>query len=174
MITTSKKTAFCGVFCALSTVVLLCTFFPYATYALAALAGIVLIPIHLEFGTRYGLCCYAVTSLLALLLTPDPEAKFLYILFFGYYPLCHIRLSIWKRKAVAWVIKFALFNIAVIASYFIVTSLLKMIAPEESDVFLWILLIAANVVFVLYDAALVRVGILYRVRIHSKLQKFLK
>ena len=80
----TQRISLCGVTSALATVVLLLTAFPYATYALAAFAGMLMIPSALECGTRYGVLSYTVTALLALLLTPDAEAKFLFVLFFSF------------------------------------------------------------------------------------------
>lgn len=173
----SQRIAFCGMVSALATVVLVATVFPYATYALAALAGIVMIAAALELGTRYGLLCYAVTALLALLITPDPEAKLLFVLFFGYYPTLQLRLNLWQNRILALVVKFAVFNVAVIASFFL--SIYVMGIPKDSftiaGVYLpWVLLMAGNVVFAVFDVALTRVSALYRVRIHPVVKRMFK
>ncbi len=173
----TRKIAFCGVLCALSTVILLATFFPYATYALAALAGIVFIPAALEMGPRYGICCYVVTALLASVLTPDPEAKVLFVLFFGYYPVLQLRLQLWHKTVASWVVKLAVFNVAVVSGFWIATALLGVSTDEFTIAGVYlpgILLLLGNVVFVVYDVALVRVGVLYRVRIHPLVSRYFR
>lgn len=173
---TSQRLALCGVVSALAAVMLLMTVFPYATYALAAMAGIVLIPAALECGTRYAVLSYIATAMLALLITPDIEAKWLFILFFGYYPIVHLRLQI-RRGAWVWGVKLVLFNLAAVADFLIMTMVLNV--PREEFVIAgvyvpWVLLIAANAVFVLYDMALYRVSAMYRVRLHPLVKKMMK
>ena len=174
---TTRRIAFCGVLCALSTVVLLLTVFPYATYALAALAGIVLIPAVLECGTHYGVLSFAVTAVMALLLTPDVEAKWLFILFFGYYPIVHLRLSIRHRAGVAWAVKLLIFNAALVADFLLLTMFLHV--PKEEFTIAgfyvpWLLLLMGNAVFLVYDIALSRVAALYRVRFHPLIARLMK
>lgn len=174
---TAQRLAVCGVLCALSTAILLMTFFPYMTYALAALAGIVLIPAALEFGTRYGVTAYVVTAFLAFFVAPDPEAKLLFILFFGYYPLVRLRVQLWETVWLAWMIKLLLFNAAAIGSFF--ASLYVLGIPKEEFMingFYWppLLLLAGNAVFLVYDLALERVSALYRVRIHPLFKRYFK
>ncbi len=173
----SQRVTFCGVSCALALVVLLATFFPYATYALAALAGVVLIPASLELGTRYGVICYAVSALLALLLTPDIEAKILFVLFFGYYPCVQLRLNLLYPRPLAWFIKVLLFNAAVVGGYLWMLYAVGLPADAFSigginmPIVFWI---AANAVFAVYDIALCRVAAMYRVRLHPMIRKLFK
>ncbi len=170
----TQRLALCGVTSALATVVLLMTVFPYATYALAAFAGMLMIPAALECGARYGVLSYAVTALLALFLTPDPEAKALFVLFFGYYPLVHLRLQRISNRCLSWVIKLALFNIAAVFDFLLMTRVMNV--PRDAfsiaGVYVpWVLLIAGNVLLVIYDFALVRVGAFYRIRLHPVLKR---
>jgi len=165
----SQRIAFCGVLCALSTVILLATLFPYATYALAALAGLVFVAATLELGVRYGVVCYIVTALLSLIITPDPEAKLLFVLFFGYYPIVQLRINLWQNTVLAWVVKLLIFNAAMIAGFMM---LMYVVGLNKEDFTIagmyvpWALLLAGNAVFVLYDKALLQVGAFYRLRLH--------
>lgn len=174
---TTQRIALCGVTAALATVVLLLTVFPYATYALAALAGMVLIPAALECGTRYGVLSYTVTALLSLLLTPDVEAKWMFVLFFGYYPLVQLRIQLWRRTAAVWLVKLALFNAAAVVGFWLLTMFMNV--PKEefmvAGLYLpWVLLLMGNVVFLLYDVALTRVTAMYRVRLHPLVKRLMK
>ncbi len=173
----SQRLATCGVTSALATVVLLMTVFPYATYALAAFAGMLMIPAALEYGIRYGVLSYGATALLALFVTPDPEAKALFILFFGYYPLVHLRLQRMRNRCLSWGIKLGLFNVAAVLDFLLMTHVMNVPAEEftVAGVYVpWVLLIAGNVLLIVYDIALVRVGAFYRIRIHPLLKRLWK
>ena len=170
----TQRIAVCGVTVALATVVLLMTVFPYATYAFAAFAGMLMIPVTLECGVRYGVLAYVATALLAFLLTPDFEAKTLFVLFFGYYPLVHLRLQRCRNKWLSSGIKLMLFNVAAIADFLLMTRVMNVPSDEFiiAGVFVpWVLLIAGNVLLVVYDLALTRVGVFYRIRIHPILKR---
>ena len=174
---TTRCVALCGAVSALSAVMLLMTVFPYATYALAALAGIMLIPAALECGTRYGVIAYVVTALLSLLLTPDIEAKWLFVLFFGYYPIVALRLQLWYKVVLAWVVKFAIFNAAAVAGFFLLITFMGVPKDEFTIGGMYlpgVLLLLGNAVFVVYDVALVRVTAMYRVRLHPYVVRLMK
>ncbi len=173
----SQRMAFCGILCAIATVILLASLFPYATYALAALAGLVFVAATLELGVRYGVICYAVTALLSLLITPDPEAKLLFVLFFGYYPIIQLRIELWRNTALAWVVKLLVFNAAMIGGFLL---LLYVVGLEKENFMIagmylpWALLLAGNAVFVLYDRALLQVGAFYRLRLHPYVKQLFR
>ena len=175
---TSSRVALGGMMGALSLVCLLLTLFPYATYALPALAGVCLFPVVIECGKRYGLMVYIATALLALLITPDVEAKLLYVVFFGYYPLVKSVAESRRHRVGEWVIKLAVFNIAVVAAYAVMAQVglsLEDFAisgvPLPLPVILVLFLLAGNGVFVLYDIALTRALPLYFGRVQPRLRR---
>ncbi|MBQ4612391.1 MAG: hypothetical protein IJB26_02440 [Clostridia bacterium] len=153
-----SRIAFCGVAAALSTVILLMTAVPITEISLAALAGIVGIPVVIEVGKKYGVLVYAAVSVLALLLVPTLEGKGLYIAFFGYYPVLKAALEGRRlHRALEWGIKFAVFNAAVIAAYWLMLAVFRL----EKDTFViggvslpWVFLPLGNGVFWLYDRCL--------------------
>lgn len=152
---TSGKIAFCGIAAALSLVILLMTVVPITEISLAALAGLVGIPVIVECGRKYGMIVYAVVSLLALLLIPTLEGKTLYIGFFGYYPVLKSALEARRLPRVAeWSVKFAVFNAAVIVAYWLMLTVFSL--PADSFTIggvnlPWVFLLLGNVVFFLYD-----------------------
>ena len=81
------KVALGGVLAALSLTFMLLTFFPFATYALPAIAGAVLIPFVVEVNAKSAWLVYAAVAILSLFISPDIEAKTLFISLFGYYPI---------------------------------------------------------------------------------------
>lgn len=170
--------ALCGVMGALAVVCLLLTVFPFATYALPALASVFLFPVVIECGRRYGILVYAATAVLALLLAPDLEAKILYVAFFGYYPVLKSAAEAF-RKVGEWALKLGTFNAAVLIAYFLLTRL----GLSLSEFALGSLPLAAavgvfwaigNVVFVLYDVALTRALTLYFVRFQPLLHRLFR
>ena len=171
----SSRVALCGMMGALAVTCLLLTVFPFATYALPALASMFLFPVVIECGRRYGLLVYTATAILAVLLAPDLEAKVLYAAFFGYYPILK---SVAEPcgKAVEWMLKLGTFNIAVLGAYFVLMRLgLSLqdfaIGTLPLGAVLVGFLLAGNVVFVLYDIALTRALSLYFVRFQPLIRR---
>ncbi len=143
---------------ALSLVILLATVVPITEISLAALAGIVGIPVVVEVGRKAGLLTYATVSLLALLLVPTVEGKALYIAFFGYYPILKATLENRRLHSIAeWGIKFAVFNIATVTAYVVMLRFFSL--PTDSFTVAgvslpWVFLLLGNAIFWLYDRCL--------------------
>lgn len=146
---------------AMALVCLLLTVFPFATIALPALASVFILPIVIEHGRRWAWAVYAAVAVLALLITPDIEAKLLFIVFFGYYPIVKSWLETRRSRTAEWVCKFAVFNVAVVIGY-VILSLVGFSLNEFAiegvalplGVILTLFLLAGNVVFLLYDRTL--------------------
>ncbi len=176
----TARLAFGGLMGALALVCLLLTVFPFATYALPALAAVFLLPVVMECGKRWALAVYAAVAVPALLLVPDMEAKWLFVTFFGYYPvvksLAESCPRVWE-----WVIKAAVFNGAMMGAYVILSavgfSLNDFAVTGVSlplGVFLAAFLVAGNVVFVLYDIGLSRLIPLYFLRFQPLLYRLFR
>ena len=83
----SKQVAAGGIAASLCLLLMFLTgLFPFATYALPAMAGTLLIVVVIELGRPTATMVYAAVSLLSLLITPDKEAALMFVVFFGYYP----------------------------------------------------------------------------------------
>ena len=170
---TSGKVALGGVFGALATVCMLATVFPYATFALPAIAGLLLVPVAIETGRRWGWLTFASVAVLNVLLTPSMEAKILFIAFLGYYPILKLALDP-MPPIVSWVIKFALFNAAVVAAYWV---MLRLFGLEKNSFELFgvnlplVLLGIANLAFLLYDLCLSRLWEWYMIVMHPRLAR---
>lgn len=175
-----KKTgnvALSGVLCALTLVCLLLTVVDVISLALAALAGILLLPIALECGLKWGFASYAITSLLAILIVPSWECKLLFIFFFGYYPMLKICLNRLSARWLQWGIKFLLFNVAMIVTYALLFSVFHMDVAEFKLFginFMWGFLAVGNVAFFVFDYALIGIVNLYYIRLHPVIHKLLK
>ena len=170
----SGKVALGGVLGALSLVCLFLTIFPYATYALPALAGAVLIPVVLEIGVKTGWMVYAAVAVLALIITPSVEAKMMFVAFFGYYPVLKASLERLRARWLEWTLKLVVFNAAMVVSYV----LLLFVFGLEADTFELfginlplVFLAMGNVVFVIYDVALTNIITLYMRSWHPRLSR---
>lgn len=174
----SMKVALCGILTALSAVVMfLSGVIPAATVALPALAGCLLIPVVAELGMAWGFGSYAACGLLSLLLVPDREAVLLYLLFFGYYPVLFALLGKIPNRALRYGVKLVLFNCAVFADTALTVFVLGI--PWENIPFLGnatpvVLLLMANLVFVLYDRALGGLIFQYFSRLHGSVRRLLQ
>lgn len=171
---TSKQIALGGLSAALCIVIMLTTaLIPFATYALPALAGIVLIPIAAELGTKTAWLTYTAVSLLSMLIVPDKETALMFIAFFGYYPFLKLKLDTIKLRLLRILIKLAIFNITIIAAYCVLIWVLGLsyLASELQGGFGILLLVMANVFFPIYELALRNIYLLYIYRIRKTLFK---
>ena len=171
----SGKVAFGGIVSAVCIVCMFLTgFFPFATLALPAIAGVLLIAIVIELGLRWAWLVYAAVSLLSFFLAPDAEAKLLFILFFGYYPIIKAYLERMSSRVFCWILKFLIFNAAVVAADFIALFFFQL----PSDIFIifninlpFVFLLLGNVVFFIYDYAVTCLISSYVRKLHPILQK---
>ena len=173
----TMKLAFSGMITALSTVVLFLTnLVPAASYSLPALAGALMVVAVIEIGESWAWAAYIAASLLSLLVVADKEASLIFILLFGYYPILKARFERIKTRPLVWAAKFALFNVAVIAEFFLTIHLLGV--PEESyslfGVYLpWVFLLMGNLIFLLYDYCVSCMVVVYCQRMHKMVHKWL-
>ncbi len=172
---TSVKVSLGGVVAALSLVLMLLTsIIPFGTYAFPAFAGILLVLLVFNLGYAYAFAVYFVTAALSFLLVTDKEAALYYALFLGFYPILKGVIERIPSKPVQYIVKLALFNVCMIAAFYIGISLLSI--PKESfnlfGVYLpWVFLILGNIVFIIYDLCITRLVTLYLLKWHDRLNK---
>ncbi len=170
------KVALCGMISALSLVLMmLTTLIPVGTYALPIISGILLVAIVIEFNTKWAFAVYFVVSVLSFLLAGDKEAVLYFILFFGYYPILKSFFERVKSKILQWILKYALFNAGMIASFYIGIFLLG-IPVESFLIFGYNLplafLFAGNILFYFYDKCVTIMLMSYIFNLRGKLFKF--
>lgn len=171
----AKRVAFGGAMAALATAIMLTAYFPYLTYAIPCAAGLVtaICVIELSMGWAWGV--YAVSAFLTLLFA-EPEAKLLYIFFFGYYPILKTYLEKIKFRPLECLAKFAVFNAAVLAVYFVFAGLFGVDMSDMGDFGKYtavILLALGNAAFFLYDILIDRLAGMYLFRLHKHAVKLL-
>ncbi len=174
-----KQTAYLtlsAITAALITAVMLSSYFPFLTYAVPAVAGALIIIPLAEAGKGYALATYIVSSLLVLLFA-EPEAKLMYVCFFGFYPVLKAVLEKIRLRFIEYLLKLASFNGAVTLVYMVFAKLF-MIEVEGIGDFgkysVLILYIMGNFAFIIYDICISRLCALYISRLHQRVKKILK
>lgn len=171
----SSKIALGGIIAALSVVLMFLTgLIPFLTYALPAVAGVLLTLTVIEINKKWSFFIFAAISILSLLVVPDKEAAMMYVGFFGYYPIIKSVLECKLPKALEWVLKLVIFNAAVILSYCIIIYVFGIPLDELQEYgkySLLILLGGANIVFLLYDYCLTKMIDLYLSKWQSRFRK---
>lgn len=144
---------------------------PFASIACPVLASLVLIPVYAECGRKWSLLWYAAVGILALFIAPTKESAILFV-FFGYYPMLRKYLN---RLPLRLVWKLLYFNLVVVLAYGLMIHVLQLqeVTAEFADVGKWMLvvmLLLANVSFVVYDELIGRLNIVYHARLRPKLK----
>lgn len=156
----SEKVALCGMIAALCTILLFMTgMFPFSTYALPALAGILMVAVAVETGASWAFTLYVSVSILSFIMTPDKEAMLMFVMFFGHYPITKLLIEKIKFKPLQMVLKFICFNLCIIVAYLIIIYLFQI--PDILSDFgdfgkysVYVLLALGNILFIVYDICL--------------------
>lgn len=173
----SIRLAFCSMVTAVSTILMFLTgAVPVGTYAIPALAGILLAAVVVELGSGWSWAVYIAVSLLSAFIAADKEAVLLFILFFGCYPILKAKIEKGTKKIPGILLKFAIFNSAFILEFFLAMYLLNV--PQRSysvfGMYLpWLFLLAGNFIFALYDYAVSLLVISYCKKFHTIVSKWL-
>lgn len=178
----SAKTAIGGMTAALSVVLMLPTIVGLWTYALPAMAGILIMFAIIEIDKKWAFGIFVAVSLLSLMLLPNKEAAVFYTCFFGNYPI--LKAIIEKRnmpRAVEYIIKIALFNVSVLVAAFVMLKLFGMPLAEllgtEGESAWWvefalpITLAVANVTFIAFDYLLTVMVTIYLAKWQKRFRK---
>lgn len=163
----SYRIALGGIIAALCTVIMFFTgVIPLGVYALPAAAGVLLVVLVMEANMRWALLTYAVVAILSLFITPDMEAKLMFLFFLGYYPIIKAKLEQIRSRALEWAVKLAIFNASVVLAYLAIIHVVGMadVIQELGSFGRWsplVLLGLGNITFVLYDVAITRLISMY-------------
>ena len=174
----SSRTALGGIVAALSiTLMLLTTVIPVLSYALPAMAGVLLILIVIEVDKKWAFGVFAAVSILSILILPDKEAALMYVFFFGHYPI--VKAIIEKRfhGFILWLLKFLIFNACVVLAYLAVIYIFQLPFEELEEYgqwAVWGLLGLGNLVFIPYDIALSKLVALYLYNLRKPLRKLFR
>ncbi len=170
----SRRIALSGMMTALGAMfMLLGGVIPAATFCAPALAGLALVPLFAEGGTRLALGAYIAVAALSLILCPDKEAALLFA-FLGWYPAMKWRLDARLRPWPRRLLKLLLWDGAAAAMAALVFFVLRMdeiIAEyrEMGRAMLIAFILLGNVTLALYDRMLGIALVVYVKRLRPKL-----
>ena len=166
----SVKIAFCGVISALIVSVMAASLIPNITFAVPAIAGLLVIPVFAEAGALYAVFCFIVSAPLSFFIC-DKTSWVLYIALFGYYPILKPYVERIKNSVLKWILKLLLFNAAALICYAVEILIFTL---HFKPWLLAVVFAAGNIAFVLYDVAVSRVAALYYSRLHDRVSSILK
>ncbi len=172
----TKKLTLSAVLAALSAAVMLVSYFPYLTYAVPAFAGLFIMIVVIEIDCKWAFLSYLAASVLNFLFA-ETESKLMFICFFGFYPIVKCLIERINRPVVELIIKLLVFNVCVITVYKLLAQIFLLSFDDFTDLKRYgeiILLVAANIVFVIYDIAVSRMSTFYISTIHTKITKLFK
>ena len=174
----STKVALGGIIAALMAAAMLASYFPYLTYAVPAVAGLFIIVPMVELSAAYAFLSY-ISASAVVLITAESEAKLLFVLFFGYYPIIKALLERLNKRWLEYLLKFLVFNIAVVAdvaaSVFILgIPVSEFVSSPIGVATAPVLLLMGNIVFAIYDMGATRIISSYVMMLHPKIKKMLK
>ena len=148
--------------------------FQAASQAMPAIAGVIGVIIVIEIGVKWAFAAYFVSAALTFILGIN-EAGILFALLFGYYPIIKPLIEKIRVRVIEYIVKFALFNAAMIASYAILIAVFSLAALGfDKMLFAWITLAIGNIFFILYDICISRIAALYCLKYRKYIKKLLK
>ena len=173
----SMKIAVCGIFTALSVVLL---FFGGVMiiflYMMPMITSVFMIILRRTFGVSSAVITYIATSLISFMVVPERECMLMYVLFFGYYPIIYPVLQRIKFAFIRIILKLMLFNsmlcfIQLIMIYVFGVPLLK---EDEGIIFLIVFAVGFNIMFIIYDIVVKIISILYKQKLEKRIKKYFK
>ncbi len=166
-----------GVISALAVVLMLTTNIPVTLYTVPCIAGILFMIPAIEFGTKWGFLCYGVTAVLSVILPTEREALIVFIGILGYYPILKMLIERIDKKPIELLIKFAVFNVSIIASYSVIIKILGYNVFQNEyagwKVTAIALLVVGNAVFFVFDYAVTSLIRLYFFKLRKPIRKIL-
>ena len=146
MLLKSKDVAYLGVLLGLNQLfIILSSVIETNTIILMAAAALIVGVVMVEFGGKTGIIFYMASCILGFFLTFNKVEIITYICFFGIYSIIkhYIETKI-LNKYISYAMKIAAFNISLLFMYIIVKLFINL--PLQ-----WWLILAAQVLFIIYD-----------------------
>lgn len=144
---------------------------PTGLWGWTAVAGLGPLAAVASLGVRTGLLCWGGVSLLALLLLPDKFCALLFTLLFGLYPVVKSLAERVVLPAARYLLKLLFFNAAFTALLLTMGALMTATLPSVLAGRLWLLYLAGNVVFLIYDFGLTKLICFYLARVDRAVRK---
>lgn len=138
---------------------------PSGSWGIVAAAGLLPAAAVISVGLKAGFLCWAATAILAFLLVPDKFCVLLFGALFGLYPMVKSLIEQLRKKPLEYVLKLVFFNAAFTAVYLVMSAAVAASLPQVLGSSVWVLYLAANVVFLLYDYGFSKLIALYIARV---------
>jgi hypothetical protein len=139
---------------------------PTGNWGLAAVAGLMPAAVIISAGLTAGALCWAGVSILAFLMIPDKFMALLFGLLFGLYAIVKNLVERLRVLPLEYVLKLLFFNASFTAVYHIMKAAVLSSLPEQLSV-VWVLYLAGNVVFLVYDYGLSKLIGFYMTRVYK-------
>ncbi len=157
---------------ALGTVLLyIGSFIEILDISIAVLASVLTALMVIEYGKNAPWAVFAATSILSLILLSYKLPAFMYVLFFGYYPIIKEKIERLKSKAIQWLIKIGVFSAASALLLFVCTVFTADLELSSGVLMTVAFVVLAEIMYVMYDIALTRIITLYLVRFRHRFKK---
>ena len=167
----AAKVAYPAVLGALALIlVYLSAVMPTGNWGLVALAGLLPAAAVVSVGLKAGFLCWAAVTILAFLLVPDKFCVLLFGTLFGLYPMVKSLIERLRRRLVEYLLKLAFFNAAFTLIAWTMSAALTASLPPMLSSSVWVLYLAANLVFLLYDFGFSRLVAVYIARVQKVIQ----
>ncbi len=138
---------------------------PSGNWGIVAAAGLLPAAAVISVGLKAGFLCWAATAILAFLLVPDKFCVLLFGALFGLYPMVKSLIEQLRKKPLEYALKLVFFNAAFTVIYLVMSSAVAASLPEVLGSSVWMLYLAANVVFLMYDYGFSKLIALYIARV---------
>jgi hypothetical protein len=169
MLLKAKTIALGGILGALAVIcLLLADILPASKISLYALSSFFISVIIIEMGVRAGWIFYAATSLLGFVVVPDRISILPYVLFFGAYGIIKFYIEKLDRIVIEYILKLIFFNACAGIMLFAAGSLLD--AGPVIAFSWWWLVIAGEIIFLVYDIVYTLFINYYRNKLRAKLK----
>ena len=165
----SVKITFTAIVAAIISVLMAASLIPNITFAVPAVAGLLMISVFAELGAVWGFSAFIVSAVTSFFMS-DKTSWLLFVCFFGFYPVLKPVIEKIKKPTFEWALKFVLFNLSAFVCYGIEVLIIGLKLETWLLAAAWAL---GNIAFVLYDIAVSRIAAFYYLRLHSKISEIL-
>lgn len=161
----AKDLALGGILTSLTVIVLFINILiPINTFAILTISSCFVPIAIIRSNVRVGIFVYIASSIIGFFLVPL-DIMIPFILYFGIYGLVKFYIEKLRNMPLEILLKLLFSNIMLILGYILYT---KFIAPINLNIPIWILIILAQIAFLIFDYALTLIITFYISKFHNK------
>lgn len=161
----AKDLALGGILTSLTVIILFINILiPINTFAILTISSCFVPIAIIRSNVRVGIFVYIASSIIGFFLVPL-DIMIPYILYFGIYGLVKFYIEKLRNIPLEILLKLSFSNIMLILGYILFT---KFIAPINLNIPIWILIILAQIAFLIFDYALTLIITFYISKFHNK------